>query len=234
MADTGNIVLDNGIEFTPTAWIPNYNLTFDEWLTAGRALLQIEASINWWVGDWLNYGERRYGESYSQAMEATGWKYQRLANARWICSKIPADLRHDDLSWTHHRHVAHMEKDEIAYWLDRAHEKEWDSRTLLGATKGSEPTESPQDVSSADLDLEPTQAVETPQNGAESATEHSVGYTSVEFRLDDYSDEWLAENVKLRNALEEAKLVVAEGYELMNIDQAVRWESARRWLRRHG
>jgi hypothetical protein len=26
----------------------------------------------WWIGDWLNYGERRYGEKYAQGTDSEG------------------------------------------------------------------------------------------------------------------------------------------------------------------
>jgi hypothetical protein len=40
-------------------------------------------------GDALNYGETRYGERYSQAMEVTGHSYQSLANYAWVAKAVP-------------------------------------------------------------------------------------------------------------------------------------------------
>lgn len=39
----------------------------------------IEGAVQWWVGDWLNFGERKYGEKYAQGMDATGYAYQTVA-----------------------------------------------------------------------------------------------------------------------------------------------------------
>jgi len=50
----------------------------------------------WWVGDWLNYGEARYGEMYSQAIEITGYASQTLADAKWVASRIEPSRRHEN------------------------------------------------------------------------------------------------------------------------------------------
>ena len=61
-------------EVTPVSWQPPTELTFEEWTAIGNTLQQVGASLNWWIGDWLNYGERKWGEMYAQAVEVTGWE----------------------------------------------------------------------------------------------------------------------------------------------------------------
>ena len=56
----------------------------------------------WWLGDWLNFGESRYGETYSQALDATGYEYATLRQAKWAASRYEMSMRIDNLSWTHH------------------------------------------------------------------------------------------------------------------------------------
>ena len=48
----------------------------------------------------------RYGETYAQAIEVTGWRVKRLKNCKWVSSQVEKSLRNDFLSWTHHREVA--------------------------------------------------------------------------------------------------------------------------------
>ena len=36
--------------------------------------------MHFWIGDWLNYGERKWGEKYKEALEKTGYDYQTLRN----------------------------------------------------------------------------------------------------------------------------------------------------------
>jgi hypothetical protein len=86
--------------------------TFEQWQEAGRWLKQCDGAIHWWIGDWLNYGERRYGEKYAKAAEATGFDYQTLVNDRNVAAKIEINRRRLNLSWSHHAEVAALPPDE--------------------------------------------------------------------------------------------------------------------------
>ena len=37
--------------------------SFTEWEECGAVLRQIEGTVQWWIGDWLNFGESVYGHS---------------------------------------------------------------------------------------------------------------------------------------------------------------------------
>jgi phage N-6-adenine-methyltransferase len=140
-------------ETTPVSWQPRGTLTFDEWLAVGNTFAQISSSINWWVGDWLNYGEKRYGETYSQGMNLTHWTLERLANVKSITRSVKSSLRNELLSWSHHIEVAALEPEEQAVWLNRAEVESWSVRRLREEIKGpqipppslslSEPDEAP-------------------------------------------------------------------------------------------
>ena len=87
------------------------NLSFEQWMRCGEQLQQIERSIMWWVGDWLNYGECNYGEMYAQAVGATGYENGTLRNAKWVASAYELSFRNDNLSFAHHRIVAALPVD---------------------------------------------------------------------------------------------------------------------------
>lgn len=108
------------------------NLPFDRWVEIGETLGSMSRACAWWIGDWLNYGEDRYGETYAQGMEATGLAYQTLANYAWVARKIPPHLRRRELSWTHHLQVASGEiSDELVEeYLDNAVAGGWSSSEL--------------------------------------------------------------------------------------------------------
>ena len=55
--------------------------------------------------------ERKYGETYTQAIEATGLNYQSVADAKWVAEKYEVSERTENLSWTHHRHAASLPPD---------------------------------------------------------------------------------------------------------------------------
>lgn len=97
-------------------------LSFDEWLDAGRPLLHAAESVMWWVGDWLNYGEKRYGLTYQAAFEVTQIDTGTLADAKWVAGRIESSDRSEVLSWTHHRAVAALPAETRRVLLRRAEE----------------------------------------------------------------------------------------------------------------
>lgn len=117
--------------FTQTAWKPPIDeMSFEQWQNLGATLQQIDASLPWWIGDWLNYGEWAWGEAYAQAVEITGMSVDRLNNYKWIANKIDVQQRRDDLSWSHHRAVAAFDPELQADWLERAIENGWSVNEL--------------------------------------------------------------------------------------------------------
>ena len=117
--------------FTQTAWLaPADEMSFEQWQNLGATLQQIDASLPWWIGDWLNYGEWAWGEAYAQAVEITGMSVDRLNNYKWIANKIDVEQRRDDLSWSHHRAVAAFAPELQADWLERAFENGWSVNEL--------------------------------------------------------------------------------------------------------
>lgn len=95
-------------------------LSFEEWKGVRPKLKRDEPSILWWVGDWLNYGERVYGERYWQAVEVTQYSYRHLADAKYTASRIELPRRKEKLSYTAHREVARLLPDQQDAVLDEA------------------------------------------------------------------------------------------------------------------
>src|SRR6476661_2250921 len=75
-------------ELTETGYSLPDGLSFHAWAWAGEVLRRMDRSVRWWIGDWINYGERQYGERYSQAIEVTGRQVQDLMNMAWVSSLI--------------------------------------------------------------------------------------------------------------------------------------------------
>ncbi len=105
-------------------------LTFDEWMGHGETLSAMQNSIPWWVGDWINFGESKFGEGkYSQGLTLWDYGYHTLANMAWVASQYPPETR-TSLSWTHHRYAASLEPKERTALLEKAQQEEWTSRQL--------------------------------------------------------------------------------------------------------
>jgi site-specific DNA-methyltransferase (adenine-specific) len=120
---------------TETAYLLPEGLTFDGWQAAGRYLQRAHRAVQWWVGDWLLYGERRYGEMYAQAIEETTYAYKSLRNAVFVAGRFEVSRRRDNLPFTHHAEVAGLGVEEADALLDASEAKRWSSRDLRAAVK---------------------------------------------------------------------------------------------------
>ena len=93
--------------------------------------LSVSRSVMWWIGDWLRFGERRWGEMYAQAVDDTRRQYQQLADAKWVAEKFDDfSCRHENLSWSHHREVAGLASDKRDELLDLAEREGLSTREL--------------------------------------------------------------------------------------------------------
>lgn len=118
--------------WTPTSWEPPSHLDFAEWLSIGPSLSKMEEAVHWWIGDWLNYGERKWGEDYAQAMDITGFTYATVTTDAWVAKSVKVSRRRETLFWSHHREVASLKPKEQDRWLKRAEEQGWSMRRLRG------------------------------------------------------------------------------------------------------
>jgi hypothetical protein len=105
-------------------------LTFDEWISAGRQISRISTASAWWVGDWLNFGERSYGSRYQAALELTSFDYKTLRNYAWVARRFELSRRRDTLSFQHHAEVAALQEPEQDLWLSRAEAAHWTRNEL--------------------------------------------------------------------------------------------------------
>jgi N6-adenosine-specific RNA methylase IME4 len=118
-ATTGEVV--SAVSWDSVALHIPEGTTFPEWSELGRTLQQMEKSVMWWIGDWLRFGERKYGETYAQAIEATGYSNQTLRDAKWVAEAYSdLSLRKDNLSFTHHKEAASLPPAEREGVLTRA------------------------------------------------------------------------------------------------------------------
>lgn len=133
-------------------------LSFETWHRIGRQLHLISDSSNWWLGDWLVYGETKYPDRYQRAIESSSLDYKTLRNYAWIARRIPLCRRRAGLSMSHHAEVAGLPEKEQDTWLQRAEQERWSRNRLrreiqTAATPGLPAAEPiPQQASS----LEPT------------------------------------------------------------------------------
>lgn len=95
-------------------------LSYERWEALGATLATFAKGIQWYVGDWLIYGEIRFADRYTQAMDSTGMEYQTLANWTHVARCVPPIVRRPELSWSHHAEVASLEPLQQVEYLNQA------------------------------------------------------------------------------------------------------------------
>jgi hypothetical protein len=129
------LAIPKGIEVSPVGLKITARLSYEQWEDMVGGLQRIHRSILWLIGDALCYGEQRWGEKYSQAIEATGYAVQTLMNAKWVSSRVEFSYRKENLSWTHHLQVAALEPDEQRRFLQEAVDHDWGVQELRAAVR---------------------------------------------------------------------------------------------------
>jgi len=75
--------------------------------------------MNWWIGDWLRYGNAQFGERYRLAARLTGYDEQTLMNYVYVAAHVEPSRRRLGVSWSHHAEIAKLPATEQPAWLDR-------------------------------------------------------------------------------------------------------------------
>jgi hypothetical protein len=120
---------------TPNSFSMIDNTPYEVWQQAGELFQTLDGSIHWWVGDWLNAGEKAYGETYKNAMRITGFAKQTLKNDKYVSSHVEKSLRKDILSWNHHMLVAPLNPKDQEHFLNEAVKNSWSEKELRNAIK---------------------------------------------------------------------------------------------------
>lgn len=137
--DTAVMNPDDYSQFTEVSWQPKNGITWEQWVEAGSTLQQIHKSVRWWIGDWLNFGDSKFGEKYAQAVDELGISRDSLIDYAYVARSVPANLRNPLLSWSCHKAVApdYLNLDDKEHWLNTAVREGWDTRRLRYEIKQS-------------------------------------------------------------------------------------------------
>ena len=125
------------IQPTPVGLQLARDLTFREWQAIAESFGRALQTAAWCIGDWLVYGERRWGKqllldgeefdpdtagrvpshAFDAAVAATGLDRQTLSNYANVCRKIPIEDRRAEFSFAHHRILAPLPPAKRQEWL---------------------------------------------------------------------------------------------------------------------
>ncbi len=105
---------------TPTGLKLSEKLSYAEWESVGFNLAKVGKAMQWWIGDWVNYGGKRYGDTYKAAIDATGMSLGAVQNIASVCRSFETSRRREHLSFKHHVEVWSLEPGQQNELLDRA------------------------------------------------------------------------------------------------------------------
>jgi hypothetical protein len=83
----------------------------------------------WWIGDLLNTGEDKFGETFSQMCEGMV-SAEMLNRYASVARRVPIENRVASLSWSAHAYVARLPHDQQKRLLQEAERRGWTSDEL--------------------------------------------------------------------------------------------------------
>lgn len=134
-----------GVEATKVGLTIRPDLSLSDWKALGQQLKLVQGAIQWWIGDWLNFGERTYGDKYTEALTVTDYDEKSLRNIKYVAGAVEMSLRRDNLSWSHHKEVAALPREEQKQLLDWAESSEASTKTLRDHIKNRSTERSSED-----------------------------------------------------------------------------------------
>lgn len=113
-----------------TSWAPSGEMDMATWSACGARLGALGRGVAWWIGDWIRYGNARFGEKYARAARLTGYDVQSLMNMAYVASRFGSERRRATLSWSHHAEVAGHDLETQEFWLNFAERERLSVRSL--------------------------------------------------------------------------------------------------------
>ena len=101
-----------GITMSPTGIKFASTVTQQQWLDFGEKhminAVRVQKSAPFWLGDFINHGEHKYGEKYAQALSYTDYDEHYLRTVAYACRQVKPKDRNENLTFSHHYAVARL------------------------------------------------------------------------------------------------------------------------------
>ncbi|HVT27895.1 MAG TPA: hypothetical protein VHE81_07755 [Lacipirellulaceae bacterium] len=107
-----------------------------EWKGPLQFALWCQRAGPWWIGDLLNAGEDRFGESFSQMCEGAV-SAEMLNRYASVARRVPIENRVPGLSWSAHAAVARLPVDTQKRLLQEADREGWTSDELRAKARAA-------------------------------------------------------------------------------------------------
>lgn len=90
------------------------------WAVLTTRLIRQHKKIEWALADAINFGGKRYGETYAQWIEETGLSENTLANIAWVGRKVESSRRREDVDFGYYREVASLSPQDQDKFIEMA------------------------------------------------------------------------------------------------------------------
>lgn len=111
-----------GARFTAIKLELPETLSKEDWADIGRKLLRADQVMQWWIGDWAAFGEKRFG-ALKDFCDLNGFNYQTARDLGWVSRSVHLSLRRDDLQWSYYREIAPLKPKDQKRFLELAESK---------------------------------------------------------------------------------------------------------------
>jgi hypothetical protein len=107
----------HAVETSTSLELPE-GLSFEKWKRKGLELAAARRALQWKIGDWWIYGERRFGHRAYQVPDEFGVHYHTCENYAVVARAFIGSRRRESLSFGHHAEVAALPPEEADRLLD--------------------------------------------------------------------------------------------------------------------
>lgn len=139
-----SIIKFNKAKFEKNKLVIDGSITIDEWKELGQSLKQVEGSVQFWIGDWARYGDKRgftgkYTDPkvYDELEDITGLDRKTIQNYKHVAENV-SSFRKEDLSHAHHAQVSQLPEEKQKEFLQRASDEGLSVRELREEVRRSE------------------------------------------------------------------------------------------------
>lgn len=128
-----DLSLPHNAQIALTGLIISSEIERNQWEQIGAKLGKMSTGVQWALGDWIAFGERRFKLSKSavtKIAKKVGYTFDSLMNLASVSRKVDRSLRNERLSYSHHVAVAALEQKEQEQFLSKAAQEGWSIKQL--------------------------------------------------------------------------------------------------------
>jgi hypothetical protein len=116
-----------GARFTPVALRLPEDMPKADWVHVGQKLLRADQVMQWWIGDWAQFGAgnpdkegwRKKG-ALIEFCKANRVDYSNVRNKSYVSGAVHLSLRRDNVRWSFFQEIAPLRPREQKEWLEKA------------------------------------------------------------------------------------------------------------------